>query len=77
MCPDLNVMTGYWRIQETRRPHDAVLQRIAGAEARRLDLHVDARIGERPGDLDPPGPDREAAANRCKPEHVPGPGRDG
>jgi hypothetical protein len=33
--------------------------------------------GDRLGDLDRPGPDREAAANRREPEQVPRPERDG
>ena len=64
-------------VEEALRTDVAVPLLVPGAEARGVDLHVGASAGERLSDIDRPGPDREAAANRREPEQVPGPERDG
>ena len=64
-------------VEEALRTDCAVPLPVPGAEARGVDLDVDARVGERLTDIDHPGPDREAAANRREPEQVPGRERDG
>src|SRR6185437_7921445 len=53
-----------------------VALRVAGAEARRVDLGVAAHRAGLAGDLDGPAPDRERAAHPAEAEHVPGPERD-
>src|SRR5204862_2006678 len=64
-------------VEETLRTDLVVPLPVPGAEARGIDLHEGARAGERLIDVDRPGPDREAAANRRQPEQVPGPERNG
>ena len=59
-------------VQEPGRQHGLVALLVPGPEARRVDLGVNGRIGQRLGDVRRAGPDRERAADGTEPEHVPG-----
>ena len=75
---EANVMTGYWLA--ARRRADRTLASGCGCRCGSSPPRSPHRYPEsvqRPGDVDRPGPDREVAANRREPEHVPGPERDG
>src|SRR6185437_826545 len=64
------------RVEQPGGADARVALRVAGAEARRVDLGVAARLAGLAGDLDGPAPDRERAAHPAEAEHVPGPERD-
>src|SRR3984957_1296678 len=59
-------------VQELGRQHALVTLPVPGSEARRVDLGVNGRLGQRLGDVRGAGPDRERAPDGTEPEHVPG-----